>query len=608
MTATQNTGMAPREDAAFTFTANGKRFYPQSGARLSYASRTAATLFLPGMPSGLIASGDTVTVKYNGSTVFAGTLKKYTERTTRGLTVLDMKFADRWDILERRVFRQEWKVAGEGGASVSTRSARLVLNVDELGLPVMLPGQIGEICSYGGIMNSDGGIPNIALPADVTENLTCADAIRRLLRLFPQVVAYYNAERNVVQFSVPDTSKSPGWLSEGRILSSAKQYTAHPVVGVDIATESVDKVVVDADGATVDMRAYTHQTAGNVNSDDCLHVFMPLAGGSASSSWESLEVTTEEMPLLSTPSFWRDKHPRLANVPLSAISISEAGRSSTTYDRITSNDIGALRAFGLNAEVVHCHCKATVTTEDDVEEELYLTMDFTMTDASPGRHTRQIGSSSMAGETLPEGLAGAILAQRSEDLEEEDVEIALGEAFPTVGETLDGLVCQTVEVDCDSRVARLHFGHPDYLSAEDMRSLLNGFRGRAYASNIPQRGNTDPGAGEAVDVAGGIQPLTTTEFAPGTKAKTTVKSSSGGGSIVLDSTKVGSGKKVDVHNLKFTPSGASGPTTVKVLADQDIEIPPKDEGDGWKDHESETDSNVTFAERNDKLYVGVYYT
>lgn len=567
MTATQNTGMAPREDAAFTFTANGKRFYPQSGARLSYASRTAATLFLPGMPSGLIASGDTVTVKYNGATVFAGTLAKYTERTTRGLTVLDMTFADRWDILERRVFRQEWKVAGEGGASVTTRSARVVLNVDAMGLPVMLIGQIGEICSYGGIMDSDGGIPYVALPADVTENLTCADAIRRLLRWFPQVVAYYNAERNVVQLSVPDTSKSPGWLSEGRILSRAKQYTAHPVVGVDIATESVDTVVVDADGATVDMRAYTHQTAGNVNSDDCLHVFMPLAGGSASSSWESLEVTTEEMPLLSTPSFWKEKHPRLANVPLSAISISEVGRSSTTYDRITSNDIGALRAFGLNAEVVHCHCKATVTTEDDVEEELYLTMDFTMTDASPGRHTRQTGSSSMAGETLPEGLAAAILAQRSGDLEGEDVEIALGEAFPTVGETLDGLVCQTVEVDCDSRVARLHFGHPAYLSAEDMRSLLNGFRGRGYASNIPQRDNTDPSAGAAVDVAGGIQPLTTTEFAPGTKAKTTVKSLSGGGSIVLDSTKVGSGKKVEVKEAVF----ADG-TTGKVLATHKLEI------------------------------------
>lgn len=571
MTATQNTGMAPREDAAFTFTANGKRFYPQSGARLSYASRTAATLFLPGMPSGLIASGDTVTVKYNGSTVFAGTLAKYTERTTRGLTVLDMTCADHWDILERRVFRQEWMVAGEGGGSVATSSARLVLNVDSLGSgPVMLPGQIGEICSYGGLMMSDGGIPYIALPADVTENITCADAIRRLLRLFPHVVAYYDAQRGVVQFSVPDTSQSPGWLSEGRILSRAKQYTAHPVVGVDIATESVDTVVVDADGATVDMRAYTHQTAGNVDADDCLHVFMPLAGGSASTSWESLEVTTEDNPDESDHLWWEEKHPRLHNIGSAVVSVVSSGRSSSTYERIAKNDVGALRAFGFGAEVVQFWAIVKVESEDDVEEELYLTMDFTMTDASPGRHTRQTGSSSIAGETLPEGLAAALLAQRSGELEGEDVEIALGEAFPLVGETLDGLVCQTVEVDCDSRVARLHFGHPAYLSAEDMRSLLNGFRGRAYASNIPQRDNTDPSAGAAVDVAGGIMPLTTTEFSPGTKAKTTIKhmdDAAKSGTIVLDADKVDSGKTVEVKEAVF----ADG-TTGKVLATHKLEI------------------------------------
>ena len=571
MTATQNTGMAPREDAAFTFTANGKRFYPQSGARLSYASRTSATLFLPGMPSGLIASGDTVTVKYNGATVFAGTLAKYTEQTTRGLTVLDMTCADRWDILERRVFRQEWMVAGAGGGSVATSSARLVLNVDSLGSgPVMLPGQIGEICSYGGLMMGDGGIPNIALPADVTENITCADAIRRLLRLFPHVVAYYDAQRGVVQFSVPDTSKSPGWLSEGRILSRAKQYTAHPVVGVDIATESVDTVVVDADGATVDMRAYTHQTAGNVNADDCLHVFMPLAGGSASTSWESLEVTTEDNPDESDHLWWEEKHPRLHNIGSAVVSVVSSGRSSSTYERIAKNDVGALRAFGFGAEVVRFWAIVKVESEDDVEEELYLTMDFTMTDASPGRHTRQTGSSSIAGETLPEGLAAALLAQRSGELEGEDVEIALGEAFPLVGETLDGLVCQTVEVDCDSRVARLHFGHPAYLSAEDMRSLLNGFRGRAYASNIPQRDNTDPSAGAAVDVAGGIMPLTTTEFSPGTKAKTTIKhmdDAAKSGTIVLDADKVDSGKTVEVKEAVF----ADG-TTGKVLATHKLEI------------------------------------
>ena len=204
---------------------------------------------------------------------------------------------------------------------------------------------------------------------------------------------------------------------------------------------------------------------------------------------------------------------------------------------------------------------------------------------------------------LPDGLAQAILDQRGGSLESEDMQIRVGDVFPKIGDSADGLVLQNFEVDCDTLVANLHFGHPDYLTPEDMRELMNGFRARGTASNVPIRATNDL-AEDAKDVAGGIMPLTTTEFAPGTKKKMTVKDSSGGGSIVLDSTKVG-GKKVEVHDLTFTPSGASEPTTVKVLAEKDMEIPP---GGAGKEHESEDDSNVTFEERNDKLYVGVYYT
>ena len=567
MTAAENTALAPREDAAFVFKAGGTRFYPQAGARLSFASRTAASLFLPGLPAGLPGGPSTVTVEYRGRKVFEGRPARSAERTMRGLTVRDVTCLDHWDLLERRVFRQTWKVAGAGGASVETSSARVVLNVDALGLPVTLAAQINDVCSEGGCMMSDGGIPAVTLPSDVAENITCADAIRRLLRLFPQVVARAVPpyEWGMVEFSVPDGS-SPAWLAEGRALSRTKQYTEHPVVGVDIATDTVDTVVDTSTGKTVNMRAYTHQTAGDTASDDCLHVYMPLAGGGASTSSETLEVEVEEMPLLSTPRFWKEKHPRLANVALNAISISEAGRSSTTYDRITSNDIGSLRAFGLNAEVVHCHCKATVTTEDDIEEELYLTMDFTMTDASPGSHTRQTGSSYTEPETLPEGLAQAILDQRGGALEGEDVEIALGDAFPQVGESLDGLVCQTVEVDCDARVARLHFGHPGYLSAEDMRSLLNGFRARGHVSNVPLRGRAEQEGG-SIPVAGGIMPLATTEFSPGTKAKTTIKRTGAGGKIVLDAGEVDVGYAVAVRNATFA-DGSKG----KVLATQALEV------------------------------------
>lgn len=572
MTVAENRAIAARGDAAFVFRANGTRFYPQAGARLSYASRTAASLFLPGLPEGLLDGASVVTVKYRGETVFQGCPARYVERTVRGLAVRDVTCLDAWDLLERKVFRQAWKVAGAGGAVVESSSARVVLNVDALGLPVTLAAQVGEVCSACGLMMSDGGIPNVTLPADVAANITCADAVRRLLRLFPQVVSRIVYGHDLVGFSVPDRS-SPAWLAEGRVLSRTRQYTEHPVVGVDIATEAVDTVVTDAaTGATVDMRAITHQTAGNAAADDCLHVYMPLAGGSASTSWEALEVEVEAIPDLADATWWREKHPRLANAGAATVTVTESGRSSARFGKITKNDVGALQAFGLGAEVVRFWCRAKVETEDDAEEELFLTMDFATTDASPGRHTRQTGSSYTAPETLPEGLAQAILDQRSGSLEAEDVEVALGTAFPKVGDSLDGLVCQTVEVDCDALVARLHFGHPDYLSAEDMRSLLNGFRARGHVSNVPLRGSAEP-AEDATAVAGGIQPLSTTEFSPGTKARTTIRRTSSGGAaassgrIVLDADEVDAGDAVAVRDAVF----ADG-TTGKALATKALEV------------------------------------
>lgn len=570
MTRTQNYALAPRDDGGFLFFASGAQFFPEAGARLAYASRAPATLFLPGLPPALLDGASEVTVEYGGATVFRGTPARWTDRTVRGLTVRDVTCEDAWGALERKVFRQSWKVAGAGGAAVETDSARVALNVDALGRPVILPSQVGDVCSYCGLMMSDGGIPNVALPCDVAENITCADAVRRLLRLFPKVVARAvpYAGGTMAAFSVPDGS-SPAWLAEGRVLSRAKRYTAHPVAGVDIATESVDVAVSAADGGTAAMRAYTHQTAGDVGSDDCLHVYMPLAGGSASTSWETLEVSAEDIPDIADAAWWKEKHPRLANAAGATVTVTEAGRSSETYSKITGNDVGALRAFGLGAEVVRFWCRAKVETEDDEEEELYLTMDFATTDASPGGHTRQAGSSYEAGETLPDGLAQAILDQRAGDLEAEDVEIALGTAFPQVGDSLDGLVCQTVEVDCGSRVARLGFGHPGYLSAEDMRSLLNGFRGRGRASNVPKRASADPDGGTAA-VAGGVMPLSTTEFSPGTKAKTTIRhadAAAASGKIVLDAGEVGAGDAVAVRDAVFA-DGTAG----KALATKALEV------------------------------------
>lgn len=571
MTAAENKSIPARGDDLFVFKANGARFYPQAGARLSYASLAASELFLPGLPEGMLKTGDEITVSFAGKTVYRGEVEKFSVRRARGLVTADATALDGFAQLERRIYRQSFKAgAKDSEAAIEQMSARVVLNRDAFDRAVSVADQAKECCEAGGVSVSDGGLPAVCLPADETRNVTCADALRRTLRFFPRVVSRFDYASGALRLS-PAATAEAAWIASAKILSRTDTHTARPILGVDIATKDDDIEITKADGTTFSSRAFTHQTAGDCSGEDStLYVYIPLAGGSSSTSSETIEVVTEKMPALLNAAFWKKKHPRLANVAQGAITITEAGRSSTKYDYMTPNDAGDLTAFGLNAEVVHCHCKARVETEDDVEEELYLTMDFTMTDASAGSHTRQTGSSSVAAETLPDGLAEAILAQRGGALEA--VEIAMrveSGAWPQVGDVCGGLVCQAVEIDCERLVATCRFGRPAFLAPEDLKDLLNGFRARGSASNVPLRGSEEPEGEDGLALGpNGVEPLATTEFAPGTKAKTTIKGA--GGSIVLDSSEVKGGGTLAVRTMKTTDKDGAE-KEVQVLASEDLD-------------------------------------
>jgi hypothetical protein len=260
-------------------------------------------------------------------------------------------------------------------------------------------------------------------------------------------------------------------------------------------------------------------------------------------------------------------------VALSAITITENCRRTGAdhdYPRIAKSTRGEIEAAGLHCELVRYSCKVKIATADDEEEDIALTMDFLTTDAKTKTYTWQTGSSSTAGETLPEGLAQAIYEQRAQSLVNERMTVRLGDAFPQLGDAADGLYLQSFEVDVYDLTAQLSFGQPEHLSAEDMKSLLNGFRQRGFATTARLREEAaDEDSGEDDDAPGGIPPIASSEWSPGTKAKTTIKGGDGG-PIELDSSKVTDGAmKVRTLTLKKEDGGTQ---TVQYLATSDATV------------------------------------
>ena len=583
-------GIAARTGKPFTFLKGGQEFYPAAGARLRFASCETDTLTLPGLPIGLIGASDTVTVQYKGVTVFTGTVLKRIERQGRGTDrVEDVVVEGPWGLMSRLVFRQEWQVSGAGG-TIGESTSHLILNQDALGELQDVTAQIQEIADYAEDMIpgfSAGSIDagETQLPPDEARDLTCAAAIMRELRYFPQTICRidYSDGASLSVSVPPDNPTAAAYLATIPMSQRSYTRTSHPVVGVDICTQEWDVVTGDDDVDST-LRSFTHQTAGNVNSIDTLHIYMPLEQGSSSTSWESMDVETiPQGQSYQSINFWIRNHPDLEGLTYAAGNtngISAFGPITPNplpYPNLTDTTVGDLRRFGLSAEAVRLTCPVTITTPEK-EEKLILTLDYVCTNATTRTYTKQTGSSSTAGETLPAGLAAAILAQRGGDLMAEDVTIRLGNSFPTIGDAdvvtennvSQVLYLQNFEVDCYDLTAQLHFGRPEFLSPDDMRDLLLGFRQRGFSSNVPNRG--DPDADDNMEDIGGVQPIKSSSTTVSAIAKTTFKplgANDPGGKVVVDVADLDKDDTAKFREITLVDATTGQNKTVKILATDD---------------------------------------
>lgn len=592
--ASEQSTVVARAGKPFTFTrkrGNAEaEFFPGAGARLRFASNDTDVLTLPGLPVGLLTRADVVIVQYEGATVFRGTVATRVERQGRGTDrVEDVTVEGPWGLMARLVFRQEWQVAGPGG-QIAALSSNLVLNQAADGVPQDMSAQVFEIADYAAgrcgfaCAEEDIDAGTQQLPADEARDITCSAAIMRTLRFFPQTVCRFDYSPETPSFHVsipPTTPATAGYLST--IPKTQRSYTriAHPVVGVDISTEGYEVVTGDEE-VDATLRKLTHQTAGVTDSIDTLHIFLPLAKGSSSTSWESMDVETIPGDTYRNLNFWIAHHPALDGFSTSGpkkVEFAVAGEQNIfpsslpiSNGRLTDTTVGDLRRFGLQAEVVRMTANVKITTPEK-EETLVLTLDWVCTDAETRTYTQQTGSSSAAGETLPDGLAEAILAQRGGEVMGEEVTIRLGDDFPTLGDAdvVDGnvLYLQSFEVDCYDLTARLHFGRPSDLSPEDMRDLLLGFRQRGFASNTPNR--NEPDADDNMGDVGGVQPITSSSIVVSSVKKATIQGADGEGKIVLDAAKVAENKTIEPVKLTYTDSDGNE-KEAQFLGTEDIDL------------------------------------
>ena len=576
------------------------RFFPGDGARLKYVSRDADTLEITGVPSGFLLRGDKIRVTYKGVCVFLGDVASRTEHKSRGTdAVQSVVCAGPWSKMARMTYRQYWRT-GSG----YELSSRLILNQTQSGDDQNLDSELREIAAHAasacGYTVGTVDVSSQQLPYDECRDITVADAIRRELKLFPSAICRfdYSSATPALDIIKPKSDADAPYVAAIPKTARRYEYNAHPITGVDLEIESSG----DVDG--VPYRVLNHQTAGDTSAGnpDCLYATLQLAGFSSSAVKQSFTAEVELNPQWSNPGWWYYRHPRLANVAMEAVSITNCKRSGSAdagdYPNIAKQTVGELKAAGLRARVETFTCECTITTDDDVEEKIHLQMQYVTTNATNKTYTWIASSSSTTGETVPDGLAAAILAERSGELKSERMTVRCGETLPRLGDACDGLILQQIDIDCADLTADLHFGAPEFLSVDDMAALLSNFRNKRRTTLSASRVEGKPDNGEAEVEMGPIPPLSSTEFAPGTKAKTTIGGSDGTSRIKLDPSKLEGGPDAELHKLTIKKNNEN--TEYQILATEDIELDIKSLSAGNGIEIEETDGIYTISVKKEE--------
>ena len=594
--------MAHAHVQAFRFYANDVEFFPGAGTRLKFASRAADVLTVVGVPHGTLEGGDTVTVTYktptasSATTVFSGTVEQVTESELGGSEAYDNAVVSSpWSKLDRLVYQQQWADLATGG---TVWSSNLVLNQDVNGNSIGFKSQLNAILSFAATrcgFTFDVLSGGQQLPFDEVRDLTCAQAINRVLRWFPKKIVRFDYSSGTPNLVLAEPTAA-AWISDVDKSSVVRTLNAHPVTGVCLETVTTGTT----EGAPYRKIENQIYPAGTDPADvDTLHVSIQLAGSDSSTTYEYLKPHCDDEIDVAHPGWWKKYHPRLAKVNVQDITVQQWSTrvNPQDYPNKTDCSVEELQKFGLKARVEKftAHVSFKENGGDDEENDCVLQMSFVTSNAEDGKtYSRAIGSSSTTGESIPPDLARAIYEDRSLALQSLECTARLGASFPAIGETWQGLVLQSFEVDPSELTLVCRFGQPEHLSADDMASIMTGFRNRVRSTSCWERRDGKRGGGDDPEEV--ISPIETTEFCPGVKSKTTIKAAAEGdavvGSVTLAATssnanvelksKTGTKSvKIDTADLgersaslkTLTVEHSDGTKTeYKVLADQNVTV------------------------------------
>lgn len=318
-----------------------------------------------------------------------------------------------WWYLKNLVYQQKWQqaVSHEERESVlrPVLKGRVVLGQGDGGEAITTGAQLAAILKYA----IDAGAPmqlapidlDLYFPFDEVRDLTCAEALRRLLKWHPDVVTYFDYTSEVDGEIVPALHlvKRKDLATKTLDAGALESVKLEPrpdlkVPAVVIKYEKTHREEATS-WSTTEVDAYPRSALSKPDFKS-LVLTVELEGSRSHYVRQKVEVEPLDME---SPQWWKNHVPALRDVPIEQIQIEEPQRSgSERYENeLISGVLAPWMKVGYRRESV----TARLNWESDAEavSGRVVTVRVVTTDARSKTYTKRL--TTVPEEPVPEGLA-----------------------------------------------------------------------------------------------------------------------------------------------------------------------------------------------------------
>ena len=376
-------------------------------------------------------------------------------------------------------------------------------------------------------------VSSARVPADEEIDLTCANAIDRLLAWFPDTAVWfdYGVSGDPAVHVVRRSSLGTLSLPVERAAESVRATPRHDLVvpGVEIVYE----ITSSKNGKPY--RDAKTDSAGNATALGAARFTVQLDGGSVDRVWQRIETNRIWEKDLADPDWWAKRIPELkgwtgpdgtGKPVITPVSKFPKVNGATLNKELVSGNIPPWLKGAVSASVpVECTADYALGGESVVGRTIRLTL--TLTNASGGVYAST--QSRQEGETVPKGLARQIFAAVSHLYYQGTVRY-VGEDAPRLfppgyrlnlsgglpaWKNMDSAI-QSVELDIGAGATTCSFGPPEHLGPQDLVQLAQANRKRAEVRSSSQ---SSADLSSSSPPLGGLAPNTSSGVAGGAESK-----------------------------------------------------------------------------------------